>query len=203
MGRSGPRKRDHKKEYARRIERALDRGLTRSQARGHPGAGLAYISQRDAKPKRVVTDGKLEAAIKAVRNGESMSGAAKRLSVSRERLSAYAKQYAGAKLKGQTWTFNDTRKRQVPILAKGHLVPVITKVVGHEPASLAGKHYNESLKALADQRLFPAFEAKWSDVSVTDSRGRQYTFSSDANHLYRLIEAGEVDWTRIYHVYMQ
>lgn len=200
---SQKRTRNHRKEYARRIERGEARGLTRAQARGHPGAGMAYASRQAAKPKRVTPDRKLEEAIKAIRAGDSMSAAAKRTGVSGERLSAYARQQAGAERKGRTWTFNDTRTRRIPLLAEGHLNAVIVKVTGHEAAKLAGEHYDEAFRALTDQSLFSAFMEKWSGVTITDNKGRVYSLSTDPNHLYRLTVTGdEIDWTRIYHLHM-
>jgi hypothetical protein len=197
------RKRDYKAEYQRRIANAANRGLTRSQARGHPGAGLAYVSKRGATPKRTKPDPKLEDAIKAIRAGDGISAAAKKVGVSRERLSAYAKQQAGAERKGRVWTLNDTRSRRVPLLVEGHNNAVVVKVAGHEPARLAGEHFDEAHRALTDQSLFPAFREKWSGVTITDHKGRVYSLSTDPNHLYRLTVTGdEIDWTRIYHLHM-
>lgn len=96
------KKRNYSEEYARRIERAKARGLSLSQARGHPGPGESLISSKRRKPKKHKPDKTLQAAIDAIRKGETMTGAAKRLHVSRERLSAYAKRQAGAKRKGRS-----------------------------------------------------------------------------------------------------
>lgn len=190
--------RNFAEEYARRIARAKARGLSRSQARGHARHGEVPI-----RPKPAKIDLTLEGAIKAIRAGDGISAAAKRAGVSRERLSAYAKRQAGAERNGRTWTFNDTRTRRVPLLVEGHNHAVVVRVTGHEPARLAGEHFDEAHRALTDQSLFPAFREKWSGVTITDNKGRVYSLSTDPNHLYRLTVTGdEIDWTRIYHLHM-
>lgn len=194
------KKRDFAQEYARRIERALAKGLTRAQGRGHPTAGTSYISDRRQTNKRTKPDNKLEDAIDAMRRGESLVAAAQRLHVSRERLSAYAKRQAGAERKGRAWTFNDTRKRRVPIIAEDLLHPITIWVPSYEAASLVGLHYTEADQAVERPELFPAFIAKWSGKSVTDTKGRKYNFATDPNDLYRALVADEIDWTRIYHL---
>lgn len=194
--------RDFKSEYQRRIRSALARGLDRSQARGHPGAGSIYASQRDTKPQRAKPDRVLEDAIDAMRKGESLSAAARKMRVGRERLSAYAKQYAGASRQGPAWTFDDKRVRRVPIIAAGEGNFIITKVPGFEPAHLAGQHYQEAEAAITDQSLFPAFIERWRGVTIADLDGNLHTFSVDPNQLYRAIGDDEIDWTRIYHLYM-
>jgi hypothetical protein len=195
--------RNYKREYERRVRNALARGLDRSQARGHPSAGKTYASRREAEPKRAKPDRILEEAIDAMRRGETLSAAARRMRVGRERLSAYAKQYAGASRQGPAWTFNDQRVRRVPIIAAGEGKLVITKVPGFEPAHLAGQHYHEADAAITDQSLFPAFVERWRGVTITDLDGNLHTFSVDPNQLYRAIGDDEIDWTRIYHLYMR
>ncbi len=195
-------KRDYRREYRRRIERALARGLTRSQARGHPGAGMSYASRADAKAKRLRPDSKLEAAINAIRAGETLSAAAKRIGVGRERLSAYAKEHAGAVRTGRTWAFRDNRIRRIPIIVAEAPNPITIRVRGSESAALAGRHYAEAGKALEDQSLFPAFIERWSGVTITDASGRVHPLATDPNHLYSAFSADEVDWSRIYRLYM-
>lgn len=196
------RKRDYRKEYARRIQSALARGLSRAQARGHPPAGTFYTSRPGAKPGRLKTDARMEAAINAIRAGETLSAAAKRIRVGRERLSAYAKEHAGAVRTGRTWTFRDNRTRRIPIISAEAPNPIKIRVRGSEPAALAGRHYAEAGKALEDQSLFPAFIERWSGVTITDASGRTHPLATDPNHLYRAFNADEVDWSRIYRLYM-
>lgn len=196
------RQRNYKAEYARRIASAERRGLTRSQARGHPAAGTAYASMVHAKPARAKPDPVLEEAVAAMRAGESLGAVARRMRIGRERLSAYAKRQAGATRSGKLWTFNDTRVRRVPVIAGDSLTFDVIKVPGFDPAHLAGEHYEQAQKALEEPTLFPAFIERWRGVRITDVKGRTYAFATDPNQLARAIHAEEIDWARIYKLYM-
>lgn len=192
-----PRKpRNYRQEYARRIERAKARGLSRTQARGHARHGEAPI-----RPKPAKIDRTLEDAIKAIRGGATMSAAAKRFHVGRERLATYAKKQAGASRQGRRWTFTDTRERRVPVIVAGELHPVTIRVKGHGPAELAGLHHAEASAALENPELFPPFIAKWEGKTIADTRGREYVFATDPNQIFRAIGGEEIDWSRIYHLY--
>ena len=76
-----PRKRNYQAEYRRRIERGLARGLSRSQARGHPKA-----NERAIEPIVTKGDPGLEAAIREMNRGTSMTAASRSRHVSAERL---------------------------------------------------------------------------------------------------------------------
>lgn len=192
------KKRDYKAEYRRRIARGKAKGLSRSQARGHPATGEAYISRKRKAKSKQQPDLSLEAAIEAIRAGASLTAAAKRQRVSRERLSRYAKKQAGAEYSGRSWSFSDTRTRQVPILATGYLNPQTIKVVGYETASEIGRHYHEAERVVEDHELVPLFKARWSGKIVEDAKGRQFELATSINLLHRLLLADEVDWTKIY-----
>ena len=92
--------------------------------------------------------------------------AAREAHVSRERLAAYAKHYAGADFKGGRWTFDDQRKRRVYMAATGEHNLLTLKVPGYDPSSLAGLHFTESRAVLENPDLHPAFIAKWAGVSI-------------------------------------
>ena len=191
-----PRQRDYKAEYQRRIASAAKRGLSRSQARGHARHGEAPI-----RPKPIKIDRTLEDAIKAIRAGATMSAAAKRFHVGRERLATYAKKQAGASRQGRRWTFSDMRERRVPVIVAGERYPVTIRVEGHRPAELAGQHYAEASAAIESPELFPPFIAKWQGQTIVDTRRRKYVFATDPNQIFRAIGGEEIDWSRIYHLY--
>jgi hypothetical protein len=188
--------RDYREEYKRRIANAAKRGLTRSQARGHARHGETPI-----RPKPAKIDQTLEDAIKAMRDGATLSAVAKRFHVGRERLAAYARTQAGASRHGRRWKFNDTRERRIPVIVAGKLHSVTIRVEGHGPAELAGQHYAEASAAVENPELFPPFIAKWEGKTIADTRGREYAFSTDPNQIFRAISAEEIDWSRIYHLY--
>ncbi|MBO9581446.1 MAG: hypothetical protein J7498_11195 [Sphingobium sp.] len=193
--------RNYKVEYRRRLANAAKRGLTRSQARGHPGKGEPHASRVGKKSKRAKSDPVLDSAIAAMRGGESLGAAAKRLRVSRERLSAYAKDQAGAVRTGARWTFDDRRGRSVPIIAQGHFNAITITVPGYDAASLAGLYWSQASEAAQNQALWAPFIARWSGVTITDVNGREYKFSIEPNDIYRTLHADEVDWSRIYQIY--
>lgn len=174
----------------------MARGLSRSQARGHARHSEAPIRSKPAKIDRTLED-----AIKAMRAGATMSAAAKRFHVGRERLTAYAKKQAGASRQGRSWTFTDTRERRVPVIVAGELHPVTIRVEGHSAAERAGQHYAEASAAVERPELFPPFIAKWEGKTIADTRGREYAFATDPNQIFRAIGGEEIDWSRIYHLY--
>jgi len=189
-------------KYARRIASATARGLTRPQARGHPGSAQQSAAAIRGKAKPAKVDWTLESAIKEMRNGASLSAAAREAHVSRERLAAYAKHYAGAESKGGHWTFDDQRKRQVYMAATGEHNLLTLKVPGYDPSSLAGLHFTQSRAVLENPDLHPAFVEKWAGVSIPDVKGNVRFFETDLNALFRMHFGEEADWTRVYHLEM-
>ena len=196
------RARNYKSEYARRIRNATSRGLTKSQARGHPGPTQKSASavRTGAKPAKV--DWTLEAAIKEMRNGATLVVAARQAHVGRERLAAYAKRHAGAASQAGHWTFHDHRTRHVYMAAAGEHNLLTLRVPGHDPASLAGEHFAESVAVMENPDLLPAFVEKWAGVSIPDVKGKTRFFETDLNALFRMHFGEEPDWTRIYHIEM-
>jgi hypothetical protein len=188
-----PRQRDHKAEYAKRKSRAAARGLTLSQARGHPRAGEAGL-----KPTKF--DSALEAALKAMRGGATLSGAAAGNGISRERLSSYAKTQAGAARSGRAWTFNDRRRRQVQIIRGGEVIEIWVK--GYEPARTAGQYMDEAARLIGDPRRLTAFQDRWAYRAIRDADGRLVTFPTDPNEIYRAIHANDRPFEQIYKLVM-
>ena len=137
-----------------------------------------------------------------MRAGDPLGAVAKRLRIGRERLSAYAKQYAGASQRAGVWTFNDKRTRRVPVIATNSTTYDEIKVRGFDPAQLAGEHYHEAEAALHEPSLFPTFIERWRGKTITDVNDRTYEFATDPNQLARAISAEEIDWARIYRLYM-
>jgi hypothetical protein len=186
--------RDHKADYSRRIERALARGLSKSQARGHARPGESGVTRRPNSS----TDAKLESALKRLRGGRTLGEAAKEYRVSRERLSRYIKIHAGAERSHGRWIFNDQRLRTVELFVVGHTQPVVTDVVGYEPARLAGQHWDEAHAVLADHDFLPAFIRKWEGMTIRDAKGVRFALSTDPNEIYRAAHATERPFDEIY-----
>jgi hypothetical protein len=192
------RQRNFKAEYERRIAKGLARNLSRSQARGHPRMAEGYASIRGANVRRAKADARIGKALKAMLSGKSLAATARQHRISPERLSVYAKSQVGATYSGKQWTFSGSPDRiRVRIIAKGRH-NIVTTWVREEAARLAGEHFNEAGRAIEDQTLFPAFGKKWSGVTITDVKGREYALATDPNEIYRALHANEVDWSRIY-----
>lgn len=184
--------RDHKAAYKQRIERGLARGLTRAQARGHARSWEAPLARSRA------ADDLLEKALKRIRSGHGLAETAQEHRVSRERLSRYIKIHAGAERSHGRWVFNDQRLRTVEFYAVGHHRPVVTNVIGYEPARLAGQHWDEAHAVLADHDLLPAFIRKWEGVTIRDANGVRFALSTDPNEIYRAAHATERPFDEIY-----
>ena len=196
------RKRNYATEYERRIRNATARGLTKSQARGHPGFAQKSATAIRTGTKAIAADPTLESAIRQMRSGKTLADAARNAHVSRERLASYAKRYANAVATNGRWSFDDRRPRQIIIAANGEHNFLVLRVPGHDPASVAGEHYNEALAALENPNLYPAFVEKWSGVSIPDVKGKIRFFETDLNALFRAHNNDDFDWTRIYKIEM-
>jgi hypothetical protein len=178
-------------KYARRMARAAERGLSRSQARGHPRAGESGV-------RPIGFDAGLEAALKAMRGGETLRTAAGRQRVSRERLSRYAKSQAGASRVGKTWTFNDRRRRTVLFIEGGRVIRL--KVDGYEPARLAGIYWDQAHRVLANHSRAADFIRRWENVSIRDASGRRHIFTTDLNAIYQAVHSNDAAFEQIYNL---
>ena len=196
------RQRDYRAEQERRIRNGLAKGLTRSQARGHAKAGETPASKIGKESKRVKPDPTLEGALLSMRDGKSLTAAAKEAHVSRERLASYIRTYAGASRTGKGWEFSDTRRRRVPILQAGDTRYQVTKIRGYEGARLAGQHYDDARQLVENPDQFQLFHEKWDGKGLTDIHGHLHPFSTNYNEISRMLSTDEPDWSRIYKIYM-
>lgn len=186
--------RDYKAEYAKRVAKGLSSGLTRSQARGHPRPGEALKS--GVKPLAKY-DRQLEAAVKEIRNGKSLTKASKSVGVSAERLRTYlTRQGIAAKIGGRWRVGKDTRKRSIPIYSKGEMRTITVR--GYEASRFIGEHVAAIGRFLETND--PAFLQPFVGKSVTDADGVKHPFETDPNTLYRLANAGGDDFQRLYRI---
>ena len=187
------RQRDHKAEYARRIARGKARGLSRSQARGH---AKASETQLKPKPSAVKSDARIEAAILAMNNGESLTRSAKDARVSPERLRRFiVSQDMGIK-QGRRWALADSRPRRVPII-KDTNISAIT-VPGFDDASRVGKYHNRIGQFVRTQDL--SVLEPFVGEGVTDISGKFHPFETDPNALLRYAMKDEPEFHEIYQI---
>ncbi len=186
------RHRNYKREYARRVARGAQRGLNRSQARGHPRAG----ERAKAAPQRAIDPGsREELALKLMRRGRSLRGAASHYHVSQERLRAYVKEQTEARHEGRKWTITDKRSRRFPFYSDGR---VVTPTMSLDETSQAGR-YMQAVKQFL-RTGDPDFLAPFKGKDVRDVDGKSYPFELDENTLYELDHRDEAVIPELYRI---
>jgi hypothetical protein len=184
------RKRDHKAEYRRRLERGGTRGLTRSQARGH-----ARAQEVSLKAKPVMSDERLERALRELRRINNQAAAAKEAGVSSERFRRFLREQKLAERKGRVWEINDKRPRRMTAMTTRGVIDL--KLPDYETASLVGQH-NAAIKTFRDtndiSRLRP-FEGR----TFKDTSGRTHILETRPNVIRRHDASGET-FEQIYRI---
>ncbi len=177
--------RDYRREYANRLERGRSRGVSRAEARGHRFAG-GY-------------DRELEAALKSIRDGRSLSAASRSHHVAPERLRAYLRGTAVGEKVGRRWTIGvDNRPRVVPIFSRGTRHDVT--VPDYDSARVVGLYLAAVTRFLETNDA--AALAPFAGQGVRDTHGRYHSFEVRPNALYRLTLAGPEPYEQIYRIVM-
>ena len=187
------RNRDFRAEYARRIERGLTKGLSRSQARGHP---------RGTEAARTLSSGaetynrQLEDGFRLIRDGRTLSSAAREVHASPERLRAYLQMQKIAEKRGRRWVpLPDQRPRRMLMYSDGQLARV---KVDPSVASLVGSYMGQVSRFLETND--PSGLGIFHGHGITDLRGTFHPFETDPNALYRLANTGQQSFEQIYRI---
>jgi hypothetical protein len=185
------KKRDYAAEYKRRIARGKARGLSLSQARGHPKANENYVGK--SKP---IADNALQISLKYLREGNSLSDAAKEIRVSPQRLRNQAKQLGAIRKKGNRWIVKNTLPRKMLIYTDGEALPIIIGKFHY--ASKLGR-YMAGVKQFSrtnDIKHLKPFIGK----SIKDQKNKIYIFETNPNSLYRIATSGNESFEQVYRI---
>lgn len=174
--------------YRRRIERALARGLSRSAARGHAKFGEDPASKAPRKPDLRIKDG-----VALIAAGQTLSGVARELGISRERLRTAVAEQGSYKRRGRRHVFVPHRPNDLPLYSQGASIRVR---VDEENAARLGSYMAAVRRFLrtnqADHlRLFVG-------QGVTDLKGKVHVFETDPEALYQLAARGRPEFLKNY-----
>lgn len=185
------KKRDYSAEYKRRIARGKAKGLSLSQARGHPKANENYVGK--SKP---IADNKLQISLKSLREGNSLSDAAKEIRVSPQRLRNQAKQLGAIRKKGNRWIVKNTLPRKMLIYSDGEALPLIIGKFHY--ASKLGRYMAGVKRFLRtnDIKHLKPFIGK----SIKDQNNKTYIFETNPNLLYRIATSGNESFEQVYRI---
>lgn len=188
------RKRNYKAEYERRVAHGLAQGLSRTQARGHPRHHEPHVAPiAKARP----WDPQLEEGLKGVREGETLSEAARRLHVAPERLRSYLTRTGVARKEHSRWRIGpDARQREMLIFSRGRELRVI--LPDYESAHRAGRYMGAVAEFLRtnDASMLEEFAGQ----GVTDTKGVSHPFETGENTLYRLAETQTEPFQAVYRI---
>lgn len=186
------KQRDYAAEYARRIARWIKKGFSKSQARGHPGPGESGLRKRQAS----LDDGKLQRALRILRQEKSLSAAAKSARIAPERLRRVAASKGAIIPQKRRWIINPDLPRRMPLYSRSRQIVV---TVGDFPsASLIGRYMSAvgNFRKSNDISLLQPFVGQ----SVTDISGKKHPFETNPNTLYRLASAGGETFEQVYRI---
>ena len=181
--------RDYKAEYARRIASAASRGLSRSQGRGHSRSGELPV-----RSQPITSDGRLEAALRLLRQTGNQGAAAKEARVAPERFRRFLRENALADRDGRSWRITDNRVRYMTVLTAGDSKEV--KFVGFEEASINGEHLTAVRAFLSSNDI--ALLLPFVGRSVNDATGQAHPLETDPNRLHRIAAQGDAVFHEIY-----
>lgn len=181
--------RDYRAEYERRLARASERGLSRSQARGHARSGETSVRR-----KPIMSDDRLEAALKLLRQTGNQGAAAKAARIAPERFRRFLSQNSLADRAGRTWKITDNRARYMTVLTSGESKDL--KFLGFAQASVNGKHLAAVRSFLSSNDI--GYLRPFIGRSVIDSKGKTHTLETDPNRLHRIASARDSVFHDIY-----
>jgi hypothetical protein len=177
---------DFKAEYAARMERNAH--LPLSVRRGHPRPGETSVSGRLPK-----LDSHVLAGVAKIKAGATLTGTARSLGISREKLRSAVAAEGDYRRAGRRYRFFPRVRNDLPLYSKGESIRVL---VDEENARLLGEYMAAVRKFLRTQKL--EHLKPFIGGGVTDIKGVFHPFETDPEELYRLDTKGRAVFHQIY-----
>jgi hypothetical protein len=159
-----------------------------------PSTKMGRSKRRPKKPAPIDSDGRLETALKYLREGRSQKRAAEIGMVSAKRFRHFLRSHKLARFKNGRWQITDRRTREIAIISEGE--ELVVKVRGFSLASLAMRHraaVNHFLDS-NDASLLTPFDG----TKIKDIKRRTHLLETRPNVLLRLANAGGDAEMKIY-----
>jgi hypothetical protein len=186
------RKRNTRSKHRRKTVREAARTVSRLKARTR----TKPRKRPPSMPRPQKTDPRLEAALRDMNRGRSLTAAAKEFHISRKRLQGFLLRQRLAKRKGQRWVTKDHRLRRVLVISRGRIRKVV--VGSYRDASLAGKHYDAAGAFVRTNNI--NVMGPFIGQSVKGSNGRRYLLETDPNAIHRLAAMDSPPFHEIYEI---
>lgn len=145
---------------------------------------------------RVQFDRQLEAGLRSLRSGQSLTQSARSVHVSPERLRRYALRSGTLRHQGSKWIPRaDKRRRQMLAYSKGEAIVVTVKPTA---ARLIGEYMSAVGHFLETNNPEPL--APFHGKAFTDAAGKRHPFETDPNTLYELADTGSQTFEDVYRI---
>jgi hypothetical protein len=154
------------------------------------------IRARPPKPTYPRDVESLEAALRAINRGQSLTAAARESQIQRKHLQSYLTDQGLLKRQGQRWVAKDNRPRRVPVMTKGRSRNLT--VAGFKEAQLVGEHHNAvgNFVRTNDIALLKPFEGS----SVRLTTGKEIPLETNPNALHRIAAMDTPPFHEIYEI---
>jgi hypothetical protein len=170
------------------------RSLSSKSARPRATPNMPRKKRASTKSRQIPSDDRFEAALKYLREGRSQKRSAEIGMISVKRFRDFIRSNKLAKFQGGRWRITDRRIREITVISEGK--PLLVKVRGFSPASLAMRHRASVHQFLDsnDASLLTSFEG----AVIRDVAKRKHVLETRPNVLLRMANTGNDAEIKIY-----